>query len=218
MASDTGPRRAPEPPSGRDFAGKRDYVRSLEQRRDPEALALLVACLGDESGYLRDLAENALLRVGAPAAAPVMPLLGQGLWFSRASAARLLGSMGHAPAASSLLRLAADPVENVVREAYASLATLARGGGAARVAWELHRLPPETRQSHLARMQHVDRAMAERLVRLLRVEGLMAASDPDSLRDDAPSVRATEEESAWEGTRPAPDAPDTTGGPGPSSR
>ena len=34
--------------SSRGLAGKRDYVRSLEQRRDDEALSLLVECLCDE--------------------------------------------------------------------------------------------------------------------------------------------------------------------------
>lgn len=190
MANDGGPRR--EQPSGRDFAGKRDYVRTLEQRRDAEAIALLVGCLSDESGYLRDLAESALLRIGEPAAQPVLPLLGRGLWYSRASAARLLGRIGHAPAAKALLRLAEDPVQDVVREAYDALTALAREGGATRVAWELHRLAVETRHARLARLQHVDRAVADRLVRLLRVEELMAEPDPERLRDDSPGARATE--------------------------
>ena len=74
--------------SARGLAGKRDYVRSLEQRRDEEALSLLVECLCDESWYLRELAENALLRLGMHAGEALLPLLEQGLWFSRVSAAR----------------------------------------------------------------------------------------------------------------------------------
>ena len=81
---------ANDAPSGRDFAGKKDYVRQLEQRRDPEALALLVQCLSDESGYLRDLAEGALLRLGGRAAELVLPLLCEGLWYSRSRSASSL--------------------------------------------------------------------------------------------------------------------------------
>ena len=59
----------------RGLAGKREYVRSLEQRRDEEALSLLVECLCDESWFLRDLAEESLLRLGEKGAPILLPLL-----------------------------------------------------------------------------------------------------------------------------------------------
>ena len=70
----------------RNLAAKREYVRGLEQRRDPEAISLLVECLCDESWFLRQLAEQAFLRLGAEGAAVLLPLLEQGLWFTRSSA------------------------------------------------------------------------------------------------------------------------------------
>ncbi len=216
----TAGRRALDALSIRGLAGKRDYVRSLEQRRDPEAMSLLAECLCDESSYLRDLAEAALLQMGERGAAAVVPLLGQGLWFSRASAARLLGRLGHAPAAAGLLGLTGDSVETVVREAYAALATLAQRGGAARIAWELHRAAPERRLDRLARLQAVDRPAADRVERLLRSENLMTQADPDVLRDDAPLVRETEEGDEWEPLSPPPTrpaTPPTSGGAKPSS-
>src|SRR5437667_5611512 len=81
----------------RGLAAKREYVRGLEQRRDAEAMSLLVECLCDESWYLRDLAERAFLRLGDEAAPVLMPLLEQGLWFSRTSAAGILGRLGYRP-------------------------------------------------------------------------------------------------------------------------
>ncbi len=184
--------------SSRGLAGKRDYVRSLEQRRDDEALRLLVGCLSDESGYLRELAESALLRIGERSGPALLPLLEQGLWFSRTSAARVLGQMGWGPAAAPLLKLTDDSVETVVREAYVALSAFGQHGGSARIAWELHRLAPELRHERLARLLLTDRNLAERLQRLLRAEDLMSQADPDSLRDDSPRVRASEEGVVWE--------------------
>jgi HEAT repeat protein len=184
--------------SSRGLAGKRDYVRSLEQRRDEAAPGLLVECLCDESGYLRELAEAALLRIGERAGPALLPLLFQGLWFSRASAARVLGSLGYAPAAGPLLKLTGDSVGAVVREGYLALVALGQRGGSARVAWELHRLPPGERDRRLARLYELDRDLGERLARLLGLEELMSLSDPAALRDDSPRVRAGNAAGGWD--------------------
>src|SRR5262245_41643570 len=151
--------------SARGLAGKRDYVRSLEQRRDEQSLTLLVECLSDESGYLRELAETALTKLeergGKPAAAGalLLPLLKQGLWYARASAARALGGMAHAPAAGALREVCEDRVDTVAREAAAALSAIGAHGGAARIAWELHRLPAERRALRLERLRARDAAL-----------------------------------------------------------
>jgi len=201
MADDrSGAGRVTDATSSRGLAGKRDYVRSLEQRRDEAALGPLVECLCDESGYLRELAEAALLRVGERSGPALLPLLGQGLWFSRTSAARVLGWIGYAPAASPLLKLTGDSVGAVVSEAVAALVALCERGGSARVAWELNRLPPGERERPLARLLAIDRDLGERLAQLLGLEELMSLPDPAALRDDLPRVRASE-------ARDAGDAP-----------
>ncbi len=184
--------------NARGLAGKRDYVRSLEQRRDVEAMSLLVECLCDESWYLRELAEHALLRMGDRAGETLLPLLEQGLWFSRASAARVVGRLGYRPAAASLLRLLDDTVVTVAKAAEASLADLAHRGGSVRIAWELHRREPEERQPLLSRLATLDRPLGDRLDRMLRNEELMTTVDPEELRDDSELVRASEEGVEWE--------------------
>ena len=184
--------------NARGLAGKRDYVRSLEQRRDEEAMSLLVECLCDESWYLRELAEHALLRLGDRAGETLLPLLEQGLWYSRASAARVLGRLGYRPAAAGLLRLLEDSVVTVTKAAEASLADLAHRGGSVRIAWELHRREPEVRPVLVARLSALDRPLGERLDRMLRNDELMSSEDPDDLRDDSDLVRASEEGVEWE--------------------
>ena len=184
--------------NARGLAGKRDYVRSLEQRRDEEAMSLLVECLCDESWYLRDLAEHALLRLGDRGGEALLPILEQGLWFSRSSAARVLGRLGYRPAAAGLLRLCADSNATVVQSARASLVDLSHRGGSVRIAWELHRGEPERRRELLQQMGQMDRPLLERLERMLRNEDLMIREDPDDLRDDSDIVRASEEGVEWE--------------------
>lgn len=184
--------------NARGLAGKRDYVRSLEHRRDEEAMSLLVECLCDESWYLRELAESALLRLGDRAGETLLPLLEQGLWFSRASAARVLGRLGYRPAAAGLLRLLDDTVDTVANAAGASLADLAHRGGSVRIAWELHRREPEVRPVLVARLAALDRPLGERLDRMMRNDELMSREDPDDLRDDSELVRASEEGVEWE--------------------
>lgn len=193
-----GPGRTFDAMNARGLAGKRDYVRSLEQRRDVEAMSLLVECLCDESWYLRELAESALLRLGDHAAETLLPLLEQGLWFSRASSARVLGRLGARPAAAGLLRLCEDANSTVVQAAYAGLHELAHRGGSVRIGWELHRLSPETRKARLDYIGKLDRPLLERLERMLRNDELMTNEDPDDLRDDSDLVRASEEGVEWE--------------------
>ena len=67
-----------------------------------------------------------------------------------------------------------------------------------RVAWELHRFPPERRRDVLAQLAAVDRALHDRLERLQRNDELMTNDDPDDLRDDSDLVRASEEGVEWE--------------------
>jgi HEAT repeat protein len=193
-----GPGRTLDAMNARGLAGKRDYVRSLEQRRDEEAMSLLVECLCDESFYLRDLAEHALLRLGDRAGETLLPILEQGLWFSRASAARVLGRLGYGPAAAGLLRLCMDSNASVVQAARAALVDLSHRGGSVRIAWDLHRNEPERRRELLQQLGALDRPLLDRLERMLRNDDLMTNDDPDHLRDDSDLVRASEEGVEWE--------------------
>jgi HEAT repeat protein len=124
--------------NSRGLIGKREYVRGLELRRDEEALSLLVECLCDESWYLRDQAEEALTRIGPSVASVLLPLLEQGLWFTRTSSARVLGRFGHRPAVPGLLRLADDANETVADAARDALVAVGRGGGTISIARALH--------------------------------------------------------------------------------
>jgi len=184
--------------NARGLAGKRDYVRSLEQRRDPEALSLLVECLCDESWYLRELAEGALQRWGEVAAEALLPIMETGLWYSRASAARVLGRLCHGPAVAGMLRLCGDDNRTVAIAAYESLADLAHRGGSVRIAWELARVTAEVRRVRIAEFTALDRPLGERLERLARNDELMQSETPERLQDDSPLVKASEEGVEWE--------------------
>jgi HEAT repeat protein len=184
--------------NSRGLTGKREYVRGLEQRADEEALSLLIECLCDESWYLRDQAEQALLRIGPDAAGVLLPLLEQGLWFTRTSAARVLGRFGHRPAVPGLLRLAEDANETVAKAARDALVVIGRAGGSIRLAQALHGLPPDSRRRRFDEIAAEDRHLGERVARMMRNDELMAAEGGDALSDESAVVRASEEGFEWE--------------------
>src|SRR6266545_7757701 len=151
-----GPGRPLDALNARGLTAKREYVRGLEQRRDPEALSLLVECLCDESWFLRDLAEQTFFRMGKEHVGVLLPLLEGGLWYTRLSAARLLGRLGYRPAVPPLLTLCGDPNETVALAAREALVAVARQQGSRRVAHALHHLPPERRRQRLAEIAERD--------------------------------------------------------------
>ena len=182
----------------RSLAAKREYVRGLEQRRDTEAMSLLVECLCDESWYLRQLAEQAFLNLGSEGAVLLLPLLEQGLWFTRTSAAGILGKLGYAPAVPGLLRLTEDENRTVAEAAREALIAVGRSSGAVRIAHVLHRLPPDARRHQLDDLAARDAELAGRIQRLMSNDELMAVEDTDLLTDDHPVVRASEDGVEWE--------------------
>jgi len=201
----------------RGLAAKREYVRGLEQRRDPESLSLLVECLCDESGYLRDLAEQAFVRLGPEAAPVVAPLLEQGLWFTRTTAASILGRFGYRPAVPALMRLADDKNRTVGDAAGASLVAIGRGGGAFRIAHVLHRMAPDARRRRLQDLARRDGTLAAGIQRMMANDELMVREDDGELADDSPVVRASVEGVEWEvltGSAPRKDEPRTAKGDG----
>jgi len=208
--------------NSRGLIGKREYVRGLEQRRDEEALSLLVECLCDESWYLRDQAEEALTRIGPSVASVLLPLLEQGLWFTRTSTARVLGRFGHRPAVPGLLRLADDANETVAGAARDALVAIGSGGGTISIAQALHRLPPDLRRVRFEEIAERDRHLGERVQRMMRSDELMLAEGGEALNDDSAVVRANEEGLEWEvlvgppATVPRPDDPGSGRG-GPSA-
>jgi HEAT repeat protein len=184
--------------NSRGLTGKREYVRNLEQRADPEALSLLIECLCDESWYLRDQAEGALSRIGPRVSDILLPLLEQGLWFTRTSAARVLGGFGHRPAVPGLPRLAEDANETVADAARDALVAIGRAGGAIRIALALHGLPPDLRHRRFDELAALDRHLGERVARMMRSDELMSTEGADALSDESDVVRASEEGLEWE--------------------
>ena len=192
----------------RSLAAKREYVHGLEKRRDNEAMSLLVECLCDESWYLRQLAEQAFLKLGSEGAPLLLPLLEQGLWFTRTSSAGILGKLGYAPAVPGLLRLTEDENRTVAEAAREALIAVGRSSGAVRIAHVLHRLPPDARRRRLDDLAARDVDLAERIRRLMTNDELMEVEDADLLTDDHPVVRASEDGFEWEViTSPSPPKP-----------
>ncbi len=193
----------------RGLTAKREYVRGLEQRADPEALSLLIECLCDESWYLRDLASQSFLRLGDAHAGLLLPLLDTGLWYTRTSAANLLGRLAYRRAVPALVALADDANRTVADAAQDALLAIARQGGSFRFAHVVHRLTGDLRRRRVEELRDRDRATCDRVERMLRNEELMSADDDGGLADDSPMVRTSEDGVVWEVL--------TSPGPSPSS-
>jgi HEAT repeat protein len=200
--------------NARGLTAKREYVRGLEQRRDAEAISLLVECLCDESSFLRELAEQAFLRMGEEQAGSLVPMLAGGLWYTRLSAARLLGRLGYRPAVPALLTLCDDPNGTVATAARDAVAAVARLRGSSRVAHALVRLAPDKKRQRLAEIAERDRALVKSLERLMTDADLMAADHPDALVDPDESARAEKPKPAAKSQKGAP--PRASAKPGPA--
>jgi HEAT repeat protein len=198
----------------RGLASKREYVRGLKLRADTQSLSLLVECLCDESWYLRELAEHAFLDLGEPHADVLVPLLGQGLWFTRTSASRVLGQLGFRPAVPGLFELAEDTNDTAAEAAREAIVAIGNRRGAIRIAHALHRMPPDRRRRRMDDIAGRDRVLSERLMRLMRNEDLMSAEQVDALSDDSPGVRAAEEGVEWEVLTGPPPPPKPRSGDG----
>jgi HEAT repeat protein len=182
----------------RGLTAKREAVHELELRADDEAIRQLVECLRDESWYLRDLSEAALVRLGRRASSTLLPLLDQGLWFSRASAARIFGKIGDGDAVPALFAMTRDANHTVGAAALDSLLAIGHQRGAVRLAHALHRMAPQDRAARLDEIQSRDPALGERLRRFLKSDELMSVEDTGGLSDDSAAVRASEEGVEWE--------------------
>lgn len=189
--------RSLDPLNTRALHQKREYVRELAGRGDAASLAMLVECLGDESWYTRDLAEEELVKLGSIGANLVLPILNQGLWFTRTSVARILGRCGHRPAVPALLELMEDANRTVAEAVRDALIAIGRGGGAASIAQGLHRLAPSVRKARFELISRRDRALGERIDRLSRSEEIVSSEETD-LGDESPVVRAAEDGVEWE--------------------
>ena len=181
--------------SPRGLAGKREYVIDLEKKGDESAIALLVECLADESGYLRDLAAAALVRVSSPAA-PMLPLLASGLWYTRLSAVRTLGRLAAREAAGPLSGLLSDANHSVQIETIEALASIARAGSEVHVARALFARSEAERARAVRELRLRDAETTRRLEELFRDRDLMSAPEHELLTPEG--ARPSEDGVAWE--------------------
>jgi HEAT repeat protein len=189
--------RALEAMQVRSLEGKKEYVASLEARGDEQALSLLVECLCDESGFLRDLAERALIRLGPGAVDVLLPHLTQGLWFTRTSVARVLGEIGAREALPGLVEMAGDANRAVAESACSAMIRVALAGHVVSVARALHRAPSGVAEEILAGAESAQAGLAAQLQRVLSDRELMTARE-DELLSETPGSFGAQEGVEWE--------------------
>ena len=135
---------------------KKRRVAELRTSLDPAAASALVELLRDDSWFVRDLASLAVVERGRVLAGAVLDVMTNGLWYSRASAALVLGQIGAIDAAAAVAALLRDGNRTVREAGYDALILLASGGGERAVALGVRALDTGLRAQFLdeARMRH----------------------------------------------------------------
>lgn len=101
----------------RDPRKRRWAVELAAEMGTPEAAALLVKALQDQSWSLREYAIGQSAKLGKPMVAPLCRLLNSGIWFSRAAAVQALKAIGDPRALGPLCRVAGDANRSVSQSA-----------------------------------------------------------------------------------------------------
>lgn len=113
----------------RDLRKKKWSLDLAQELRTPEAAALIIKAMQDQSWALREYAIAKAVQLGTMMVPPLCRLLKSGVWYSRAAAVQALDSIGDIRALPRLLPLAGDTNQTVARAAKAAMAHLAAKAG-----------------------------------------------------------------------------------------
>ncbi len=111
----------------RDQRKRRWAVDLASELGTPEAAALLVKALQDQSWSLREYAIERSARLGKPMVAPLCRVLNSGIWFSRAAAVQALKAIGDPEALGPLCLVVGDPNRSVADSARAAVTAMLEG-------------------------------------------------------------------------------------------
>lgn len=151
----------------------RQYVDQLRAQPAGEAIPRLIEILGDESWFLRERASEALAGFGSAAAPAAEALLHSGLWYSRAAALRVLGTVASPATLLTVLEFLGDANKSIAEEAARAVIGFCRGGRAVATAKILHGRGVNARDGALALVRRVEPDAAARLQRLILAGPLM---------------------------------------------
>jgi HEAT repeat protein len=147
----------------KNLEGKRLFIEELRRQKTTRAVSLLLEILCDESWYLRELAIGALVETGQPAIEPLRKCLNEGLWYTRAAAARALGRLGDGKSAGEILALLEESNRTVREAAVDAIQKLVATAGTDSLCAALAESPRERRSARISFIGHVAPDLASRL-------------------------------------------------------
>ena len=162
-----------------DSSQKRAMIEELVRSRGAAAPGLLAEMLGNDSWTLRKLAADGLVSLGPQVLEHVLPLATSGIWFTRAGAAQVLGSIGGSESLLVLIRMLGEDNRTVREAAAGAIRAVAGRGGAAAVSRTLYNMAPPEREGYLAVLGTQDAALAEQLRSHLANGQLMGTREDD---------------------------------------
>lgn len=163
----------------KNLAGKKHLIEDLKKRKSQRSTWLLVEMLQDESWYLREQAVRALEEAGTEAAEPVLKLLREGLWYSRAASAKALGRMGNADAVDPLIDCLMDSNKTVQGAAAAALVEIVKKSSIDRLAAPLGMRAADVKDRAISCLRLLDSELAADVTAALERRVASVASDKD---------------------------------------
>ncbi len=145
----------------KNLSGKKELIEDLKKRKGQRSVLILAELLQDESWYLREQAVQALPEMGDEARGPVMKLLENGLWYTRAAAAKVLGKIGGPEAVDSLLDCLVDSNMTVQGAAAAALVDIAKSSSVEALASSLGGRPHDVKQKAVSRIALLDKEVSQ---------------------------------------------------------
>lgn len=181
----------------RDQRKRRWAVDLASELGTPEAAALLVRALQDQSWSLREYAIERSARLGSSMVAPLCRLLNSGVWFSRAAAVQALKAIGDPAALGSLCLVASDSNRSVAQSAKEAAWNMLLGLDADGLLERAAGLGHQQRRALAALLGERDADLGRSITSLdQRLESEMEECDPETLQKLRAALKAAAKQEA----------------------
>lgn len=148
------------------------------------SVALLIKAIQDQSWSLREYAIKKTALAGHLAVQPLIRLLRDGVWYTRAAAAQALGLIGDVRALPSLVFLSQDTNRSVMESASKAFLTISRSSDIQNIIAQSRLMDTTQRKIYFEALSKTDKNLAEKVISLWHQNSGSTGSAPSKSSDD----------------------------------